>query len=536
MTNTNVLIVDDEILMRLSLKTLIPWREHGFCIVGEAQNGLEALAIMEQEDCHIVLTDIRMPDMDGLELISRIRQKWPMAKCVILSNHNDFEYVQQALRLGAVDYLLKLAWVPDEMLEKCKRLQQKLHEEEQAMVEQHRAEFQMHRLDREAKAALLRGLLTMHTSRLEIENATKDAEFEFLEDQYQTAVISVDRYEQVIEENSFRSEQLLTYTVANVLNEILRKYGGGELIEVSGGIFAIVSSSLTPELLTHMQEATAVYIKISISCGVSRTYTGLTSLYASFHEAKSVLQRRFFCGTGTIAFADTAVMSSPGKTTHLLLQDEKTWLKLLSGTEKDAVIQELEQWFDQWRAQEEMDPEAVRDELLHLLYGFNKALETGGKTYYTVPEYGGRYPFDVIRNGETLAEIREWLMGWILQSIRYIKDSANVKYRPEIQKVLDIIHEEFASQLKVSDMARRVGFAENYLSVLFRKETGNRIVDYLTAVRMEKARELLKDPAYKIYEISEMVGYGDSSHFSKYFKKIEGVFPLEYRKMYLGKA
>jgi two-component system response regulator YesN len=536
MTNTNVLIVDDEMLVRLSLKTLIPWLEHGFRIVGEAQNGLEALAIMEREDCHIVLTDIRMPDMDGLELISRIRRQWPMAKCIILSNHNDFEYVQQALRLGAVDYLLKLAWVPEELLEKCKRLQQKQHEEEQALEEQNRTAFQMHRLDREAKAALLRNLLTMHTSKLEIKNATKDAEFEFREGHYRTAVIVVDRYERVIEENSFQSEQLLTYTVANVLNEILRKHGGGELVEVSGGIFAIVSSTLTSEMLKHMREATAVYVKISISCGVSAPYAGLTGLYASFHEARSVMQRRFFSGTGTIVFADASAAFSPGEAIRLMLPSEEAWLKLLAGAEQDAVMPELEQWFDQWSAQEEMDSEAVRDELLHLLYAFNKALEAGGKTYYTVPEYEGRYPFDVIRNGETLAEIREWLIGWIVQSIGYTKETANVKYRPEIQKVLDIIHGEYASQLKVSDMARRVGFAENYLSVLFRKETGNKIVDYLTAVRMEKARELLKDPTYKIYEISEMVGYGDSSHFSKYFKKIEGVFPLEYRKMYLGRA
>ncbi|QNK57787.1 response regulator [Paenibacillus sp. PAMC21692] len=532
MTNTNVLIVDDEMLVRLSLKTLIPWSEHGFHIIGEAQNGVEALEILEREDCHIVLTDIRMPDMDGLELISRIRGSWPMAKCVILSNHNDFEYVQQALRLGAVDYLLKLAWVPEELLEKCKRLQQEVREEEEALAEQHRAAFRMHRLDREAKEALLRSLLTKHTTRLELENATTDAEFEFSARRYRTAVVAVDRYEHVIEENRFRSEQLLAYTVANVLNEILRKYGGGELIEVSGGTFAIVSSEIGGEMLQHMREATGAYAKISISCGVSRTYNDLSELYASFHEAKSVLQRRFFCGSGTIAFADAKGFSSSAGTVRIQVPGEEAWLKLFSGASEDPVMTELEDWFAQWRVQDDSDPELVRDELLHLLYGWNKALEGRGTPYYALPEYEGRYPFDVIRNGETLEEIRGWLTGWIRKSAAIVRESANVKYRPEIQKVLDMIHDEYATQLKVSDMAKRVGFAENYLSVLFRKETGSKIVDYLTSVRMEKARELLKDPAYKIYEISEMVGYGDSNHFSKYFKKIEGVFPLEYRKMH----
>jgi len=535
MKNTNVLIVDDEILVRLSLKTLIPWSENGFRIVGEAQNGLEALALLEQEECHIVLTDIRMPDMDGLELISRIRRQWPQTKCVILSNHNDFEYVQQALRLGAVDYLLKLAWVPEELLDKCLRLQQEARREEEEEEERHRAEVKMNRLDREAKEMLLRSLLTKLASRLEIENATADAEFDFRVSHYRTAVIAIDLYEQVVEENRFRSEQLLTYTVANVLNEILRKHAGGELVEVSGGIFAIVSSEITPRMLQHMQEATGAYVKISISCGVSRPFAGLSDLYASFQEAKTALQRRFFQGIGTIAFAEDIAASPDAETSRVEAPGEDTWARLLAEGGEDEPLRQLEAWFDQWSAMEEAESDAVRSGLLHLLYRFNKALEGTGKTYYSVPEYEGRYPFDVIRNAETLAEIREWLIGWIRQSLRFARAAVNIKYRPEIRKVMDMIQGEYASQLKVSDMARRVGFAENYLSVLFRKETGSKIVDYLTAVRMEKARELLKDPTYKIYEIAEMVGYGDSNHFSKYFKKIEGVFPLEYRKIHIGK-
>lgn len=532
---TNILIVDDEILVRVSLKTLIPWAENGFRIIGEAQNGQEAMSILEQENCHIVLTDIRMPDMDGLELISRIRRRWPLTKCVILSNHNDFEYVQQALRLGAVDYLLKLAWVPEELLEKCKRLQEMVRQEEQLLAEQSQAAFKMHRLDREAKELLLRNLLTKHTSKIEIENATSNVEFEFTPSFYRTAAVSIDHYEHVLEENRFKSEQLLSYTVANVLNEIIKKHGGGELVEVSGGSFAVISSALTLELLQQMYEATGTFAKISISFGVSQAYNGLSELCPSFNEAQAALQKRFFRGIGTMAFADAPASSQAVKALQLEAMDEEAWLKLFASNQSDAISEELEKWFQQWAAREDVHPEAVRDKLLYLLYMFNKSLEQMGKNYYTVPEYEGKYPFDVIRNGETLAEIRQWLIGWVNQSLQFAQEAANVKYRPEIQKVLDIIHAEYPTQLKVSELARRVGFAENYLSVLFRKETGNKIIDYLTSVRMEKARELLKDPGYKIYEISEMVGYGDSNHFSKYFKKIEGVFPLEFRRMHLGK-
>jgi two-component system response regulator YesN len=118
----------------------------------------------------------------------------------------------------------------------------------------------------------------------------------------------------------------------------------------------------------------------------------------------------------------------------------------------------------------------------------------------------------------------------------YLKKLSKQQHRPEIQAVLDIIKERYNEPLKVSELAKEVGFTENYLSILFKKETGETIMDCLTRIRMDKARELLKDQQQiKIYEISEMVGYGDPNYFSKQFKKMEGVYPLEFRKLYLGK-
>lgn len=533
---TNILIVDDEILVRLSLKTLIPWPTHGFQVVGEAQNGREAMEILEKQPCHIVLTDIRMPEMDGLELISRIRERWPFTRCVILSNHNDFEYVQQALRLGAVDYLLKLAWVPEELLEKCKRLQEELRQEEQQLEEQHRAAFKLERLGREAKEKLLRDLLTKHTSKIEIANAASEVEFGFQPSIYRVALAAIDTYERVLEENRFQSEQLLSYTVANILNEILKKDGGGEVVEVGNGRFAVLSSALTLDLLNRLREATRTFAKVSLSFGVSLEHREIYTLHAAYNEAQNALQNRFYRGKGVTIFADEpAERTASDESFRPGTLNEGLWIKLFESRQIDAILPELENWYRQWTVSEDVPPETVRDGWLHLLYLFNKALEPAGTDIYTVPAYLDQYPFDVIRNGETLADIYEWFCGWLTQTVAYVKEAAGAKYRPEIMAVMEIIQNEYHTPIKVSEIARRVGFAENYLSVLFRKETGEKIVDYLTRIRMKKARELLKDPSCKIYEISEMVGYGDPNHFSKYFKKIEGVYPLEFRKMHLGK-
>ncbi|MDF2648950.1 MAG: response regulator, partial [Paenibacillus sp.] len=131
--------------------------------------------------------------------------------------------------------------------------------------------------------------------------------------------------------------------------------------------------------------------------------------------------------------------------------------------------------------------------------------------------------------------IYDWFKGWIPLYLEYLKLSTGRRWRKEIQAVANMIQQQYHLPLKVPELAKEVGFTENYLSILFKKETGETIMDYITHTRMKKARELMKDPSFKIYEISEMVGYGDSNHFSKIFKRVEGVYPTEFRKMFLGR-
>lgn len=414
-----ILIVDDEILVRLSLKTLIPWHEHGFEVIGEAENGVEALAMLERSHCDIVLTDIRMPEMDGIALMSTITRQWPHIRCLILSNYNDFDYVQKALQLGAVDYMLKLAWVPEELLEKCQRIGEEIENSRIQQSEKDQLVSKVVQLKSGAKRGQLQDLFMKHSSKLETDALREALDLQCGEPPYRIVCISIDEYRRVNEENRFKSEQLLSYTVGNILEEIMKKNGGGELVETLKGKFALILTSFSEITLEEMRSASATYARVSLSFGISQNCT-IYELHRAYAAAEESLDRKFH------------------------------------------------------------DPDKIM--------------------FYSE------------RMNVTAA-----------------------RYRPEIQEVIDIIHKEFNHSIKVSELAKRIGFVENYLSVLFKKETGDKIVDYITKVRMKRARELLADPTYKIYEISEMVGYGDSNHFSKYFKKTEGVFPLEYRKMVLGK-
>ncbi|WP_274466066.1 MULTISPECIES: helix-turn-helix domain-containing protein [unclassified Paenibacillus] len=128
----------------------------------------------------------------------------------------------------------------------------------------------------------------------------------------------------------------------------------------------------------------------------------------------------------------------------------------------------------------------------------------------------------------------DWFVGWIPVFMAYKRQHGKDKLRPEIQTVIRIITEQYHLPMKVADLASKVGYTENYLSILFKKETGKTITDYITNIRTKNARELLKNPDYKIFEISERIGYADPNHFSRSFKQLEGMYPTEFRKMYFG--
>lgn len=525
---TKVLIVDDEILVRISLKTLVPWQEHGFEVVGEAENGKQALAMLEACPCDIILTDIRMPEMDGIELMQQVRTAWPRTRVMVLSNHNDFEYVQRALQMGAMDYILKLAWVPEELLAKCSDICQELEAERVQHAEKQQLVSKVEQLEVESKEKLLRNLLLKQLTSMEMDSLLGEFQHQYKEQSFYVICASVDNYQVIAEESRFKSEHLFGFTIMNILSEIMKKYGIGELIEIRNGRFAILTHVLSENMLLEIRSAAAIFAQVSLSFGIVRDPVQLYELRSAYIRAELALQERFYDGLAHIFYEKEERESEVRRDSF----QEAYWSELIESNRSEQLYNAIMQWYDDQR-QIHASPDMVREKWLQLLFLFERMLSQIGKDLYSVPSYDDQYPFDVIRNAETLQDIVEWFRSWAALALEYIRQSSKQRYRSEIAEVIDIIHQEYHTQLKVSDIAKRVGFTESYLSVLFKKETGEKIVEYLTKVRMKKARELLKDPSFKIYEISELIGYGDPNHFSKYFKKIEGVFPLEYRKTVL---
>lgn len=526
-----VLIVDDEVLVRIGIKTLLPWEENGFTLIGEAENGKDALRILEKTSCDIALIDISMPEMNGLELMEAIRDRWPHMKNIVLSNHHEFEYVQRALRLGAADYIIKLTIKRDELLQKLKDLKLEIEANQEKNRDEAKLSYKLEQYGREIKEKRIRDLLVKHSTRQEMLRTLNDFQISGLDKQLQVALCRIDNYEHIVEQNKFQSEQLLNFTIANVMGEIVKKHGELEYAEIGDGTFALLGETIKSDMLKEIAGAIRTFIHLSTSLGVSDLFHDITDLRAAYNQAEKALNHRFYQGNGhIILFSRLPSMKSPDKLPPVFPDLQKS----LELWDMHKLLAQLETWYHKCREEQAWKPELIRDQWVEVLNSLSARLNQLGGDIYAVPPYREYYPLHIIRNVDTLTDLYTWLEGWLPHFFQYAKQLLSPKWRPEIARIVEIIEKQFPTQLRVSELAKAVGFQESYLSVLFKKEVGKTVIDYITYVRMRKARELLQNPEYKIYEISELVGYPDSNHFSKLFKRSEGVLPTEYRNMVSG--
>lgn len=530
-----LLIVDDEILVRIGLKTIIPMGGDEFEIVGEAVSGKEALSILEQTPCDIVLTDIRMPDMDGLELLKHIHERWPETKTFILSNYSDFAYVQTALRLGAAEYMIKLEIEPEELMRKLRDVRSKLLEEREKRFEVSQLESKVSRYGREVKEKRLRELLLRPATRRETEEWTGEFDVPPFQSGLSVTVVRIQTYEGLLEHNRFQSERLLQFTVSNVLSEILKKYGSGELTSLENGQFAVIKETPSLTMLEEMERAVQTFLKLSLNFGISRLNHDLYKLHAAYTEAREALDHLFYrVGEGRI-MQRTDMPDYVSASASVSINEEQ-WDRMIEAQDEAGMQKLLRAWTEASLVQPYISPAALREQWIRLVDGFARCLKAEGADIYAVTLHEGRYPYHVIRQAETLVQIRDWFHGWIPVFLEYRRQQGRHKWRSEVQTVVRLIQERLHLPLRVSELAMEIGFTENYLSILFKKETGETITDYMTRIRMKKARELLKNPENKIYEVSEQVGYSDPNHFSRSFKQLEGMYPTEFRKLALGKS
>jgi two-component system response regulator YesN len=285
-----ILIVDDEILVRIGIKSSIDWDEQGFQYVGDAADGEKAFELIKRTVPDIVLTDILMPNMNGLELIEKIKQCYPLIKIIVLSSHNDYEYVRNAMKLGVEDYILKTSMKPSELLTILKETAKKIALSREGLINKYAEPVQ----DDSRKAALIRLLLEEPLNDHRLKQVADSLQLKNRNHHY-LLLLKIHHYD------ADKMDQASEYTFMNLAIGYMNKWMDGHILRYKENEYMVIMSSgdedvnKTENELFILGEDTIVAVKrflnLSISIGFSNSFGHLSGMKTAYEQAEGSLRR-----------------------------------------------------------------------------------------------------------------------------------------------------------------------------------------------------------------------------------------------------
>jgi len=531
-----LMIVDDERAVVEGIAATLPWRELGIETVHKAYSGQEALDRLAAAAVDVVITDIRMPGISGIDLIRQIRQTWPRTKTILLSGHSEFEYAKEAMRQHASDYLLKP--VRDEDLRaSVETALAQIRAEWEAVASYERAVGALRANLPLLRADLLGELLE---GRKSPSDALRD-KLELLELPFavgdQTAVVLV-RLEGEFAQYDARSLSLFEYAIVNMAEELFQdgfrlwtakdRYDYLVLLVKPEGDEAPDTSRLET-LAVQLQKQVAFYLKGTISLVASPWGEFPSQLVDLYESAVASLRRRigaereFFVSLRQVD-GDAAGTAGALKS----LYEPPSLLQLFEGGRWEAAEEKLDQVFAELQSRFE-------DSLEHLLEVFFAIASTlshvAHKNGRRLEDLIGR-EFELVTRGGTLrsaAQLQEWTRHAIGRIRGDMESEAKDTRSTVVKQVHEYIEHHLAGDLSLNAIADHVHLHPVYLSRVYKLETGSMLSDYLFRYRMDKAAYLLKNTDDRIYEIAEQLGYTNPPYFIKVFKKEFGMTPQEFR-------
>ncbi|MFB9274355.1 response regulator transcription factor [Cohnella cellulosilytica] len=541
-----ILLVDDDRYVIDGLLKHVPWDEMGIRIVGTAADGVQALELFRECKPDIVITDIYMPEMDGFQLTKAIHEIDPAFPVVILSGYDDYANARKAVTEGVHHFLLKPPSI-SEIEFVVREVVQQLNDSKERDELLASYVRQQDIVQRSMREMFFRDLLSTRYRRDEL--PWQRISFMGLpaETTVQVLTLSLIRTEGRTRTEE-RDWQLLRFGTGNIIREVLDKrleehpWLSAEIIEYTDTDFVIVflvspssgetSRPLILEASTAIVDSVLQFMKISMLGGLGTARDGYAHIIDSFLESQSAIETAEMNDWNRIyPYRE----KSPAEEERMMPLD--TIRKL-----HDAIFQkQLQDASDLWQ-QLKSDPALFSSSLPALkgvCSGVISAWRTSAWTMASAApaveetsEYGLEETLVALNRCSSARQLVDWMDEQILRTIAQIRESLQgKKSHALIDRVIsDYIEKCYHMNITLEEIAASIHVNRNYLSQLFKKITGEPFVTYFNKYRIEKAKELLVTGKYMVYEISEMVGFQNSTYFSQVFKSITGVSPSEYKR------
>jgi two-component system response regulator YesN len=525
-----ILIVDDEDIVRNSIASLIDWKSLGFDEVYQAENGMVALDMAVKFKPDVVLTDIRMPFMDGLELSARLREQIPSVNIVILSGHDEFKYAKEAMTYGVLDYLLKPIG-PDSLSEKMAEIKDKLDaiKNEQAYLEKMRS--QIHQSLPLLTEKFLNSIITNNFVKKTYPNMLEFLAIPLNEGPFLVSVIEPDT-----SETSENDSELYLFAVQNIAKESLPP--SNPIFTDSEGRIVIIFS-LDPsfsqeashesvlELLNIMSTNVNLYLKIKMTASMGSIVSKLGNIYMSYNEALSALECKYTLGKNKIYdINDMNYVESAIVYPHDAFSE---FLNAVKSTNQDLIKNASQSITAALKSEQVISIANIKLVFIEIITSLLKLLAITKGTSRSVWTEGLSL-FGELDRLDTIDSFAETVTGYALKVSSELSLSRAKGSNSIVSNVVDYLMKNYQQEdISLLSAAKYASVNPSYLSTLFKKETGKNFVDYLNRVRIDKAIDLLRTTDLKAYEIAGLTGFANPHYFSILFKKMIGVSPSEFK-------
>lgn len=522
-------IIDDENIIRIGLKAIIDWEKNGFLIVGEANNGRDGLEMIRRTSPNLVITDIKMPQMDGIELMSEVGKFDSSVKFIVMSGYGDYPLVRSAMQLGAIDYMMKLELGPKGLLESLNLYREKYYKrasDSDAVL------VQKDRTVREKE--FVNFLLYEQPSREPFAAYLKTLGIELNETLYTVALLTSPEAE-----DDTRRQNLRNTCLKDVPDEILSESLQVSLFEKDYGVYLLLISAgpgmdadqMTAQITEsyrRIEKRLKAYLNSRISLAVGVYCDSFDQISRVVESCKRVRRNLLYHGQNGLLFSADLEHSQRSPD---LIGIRKKLHQALYASEKEPIIRVFEEIRQEITA-EDVSREDACEVLQQIIYYLTVSSQEGGSFLHHLTQHSDL--LSEIRNLSTAAQAGDCIDTLRDRIISSLFDDPASTNRKNIYRAKQYIAERIHERITLNDVAAYIHISPNYLSAIFKKETGKGFNEYFNEQKIQKAKELISSGNFKVYEISGMLGFENSYYFSKVFKKITGMSPTEYEERFLA--
>jgi two-component system response regulator YesN len=535
-----VLIADDEAKVVELIKKLICWEVLKLEIVGVAHNGIEAMEKINRFEPDIVITDIRMPGCDGLELIKETKMKFPNIDFIIVSGYQHFDYAHNAIKYGVKDYLLK-PLNKDEINRTLSNLVSKYETEKKAVNEMGRIVNRINQDKEIIRAEFSNRFFSDFEKTLKetnYEDLSKKFFLNFDKEVYQLLVLKPDIKYQVGKDELLK---LLMEKSKSILEKNIRPIPGTSIAGIQEDrVFMLVNydyksrATVKNVLIRSIDEITSlrdIFKSINVTIALSDEVTSFDQLSL----LKAQVNRRLF---DKLLSATNRLIES-----DLISEGDDRYLDYWDESLKSALTQKIRELdfegytvvFNQW-----ISSILVSNKITGRGYSIlaqnviRMTLEVMLRFQLVDEGYANQYQISQIEMAmaRNVSQLMEMSLSYIHEFFKHAISCRKERSRKPVEQAVVYINEHFVEAISLEQVSGLVGFNPSYFSVLFKKEMGQNFLEYVTSVRIQYAQNALSDASKTISTIAMDSGYNDMKHFSKQFKKITGLTPAKYRKLY----